>query len=86
MTATGNNFLAVGPVLAFALAPGSYTFLAFLIVFFFAVVYGLYTRSGSGINQRPYGKIYGGAPGAFGPSSLSGRDERERVDWSRGTR
>jgi len=47
---------------------------------------GYYTRKGSGIEPRPYGKIYGGAPGAFGPGSVSGKDDRERVDWSRGTR
>jgi hypothetical protein len=42
---------------------------------------------GSGIAERPYGKVYGGAPGAIGPSSVSGRDSRERMaDWSRGTK
>ena len=41
---------------------------------------------GSGINPRPYNKIYGGAPGAFGPSDVSGKDHREHVSWSRGTR
>jgi hypothetical protein len=49
-------------------------------------VYSLYTVRGSGITQRPYGKIYSGAPGARGASNISGHDERERVSWSRGTR
>ena len=49
-----------------ALAPGSGIFAAFLVVFFFAVVYGLYTVTGSAISERPYSKIYGGAPGASG--------------------
>ncbi|MEA2353046.1 MAG: hypothetical protein QOJ14_1460, partial [Thermoleophilaceae bacterium] len=40
----------------------------------------------SGITPRPYGKVYGGAPGAFGPGDVSGHDPRERVDWSFGTR
>jgi hypothetical protein len=73
-------------VLGFALAGGNVPFMIAVILFLVGVVIALYTSWGSGINQRPYGKIYSGAPGAIGPSSLSGRDERERVDWSRGTR
>ncbi|TMK40357.1 MAG: hypothetical protein E6G56_07640 [Actinobacteria bacterium] len=52
------------------LAGGSMIFLAFLVVFLLAVIYGLYSRSGSGIAQRPYGSIYGGAPGARGASTM----------------
>jgi len=44
------------------------------------------SKTGSGITPRPYGKIYGGAPGAFGPGNVSGHDDREHVPWSRGTR
>ena len=70
-----------------ALAPGSGIFAAFLVVFFFAVVYGLYTVTGSAISERPYSKIYGGAPGASGSGSASGHDERVTVrNWSRGAR
>jgi hypothetical protein len=59
----------------------------FSVVMLIGVVYGYYTVSGSGIAERPYGKIYGGAPGAFGPGSASGRDERVSMSsWSRGTR
>jgi hypothetical protein len=59
----------------------------FSVVMFFAIVYGYYTVDGSGISETPYGKIYGGAPGAIGPSSVSGRDERVSMSsWSRGTR
>ena len=37
--------------------------------------------------ERPYGKIYGGAPGAYGPGSASGHDDRVSMrDWSRGAR
>jgi hypothetical protein len=72
--------------LAFALAGGAWIFLGFLIFAFVGVVVGYYTEKGSGITPRPYGKIYGGAPGAFGPGDVSGHDPRERVDWSRGTR
>jgi hypothetical protein len=59
----------------------------FCVVMFFAVVYGYYTVSGSGIAEHPYGKIYGGAPGAFGPASGSGHDDSVSMrNWTRGTR
>jgi hypothetical protein len=61
--------------------------LIFCAVMFVGVVYGYYTVDGSGIAERPYGKIYGGAPGAFGPGSASGRDDRvSMASWTRGTR
>ena len=57
------------------------------ILMLVGVIYGYYTVSGSGIAEHPHGKIYSGAPGAFGPASASGRDERVSMrDWSRGTR
>jgi hypothetical protein len=59
-----------------ALAGGSLIFLAFIIVFFLAVVYGFFTRTGSGINQRPHDGR-GDAPGAEGASRISSA-ERER--------
>jgi hypothetical protein len=69
-----------------ALAGGSWVMLAFMAFLFVGVVVGYYTQAGSGITTRPYGKIYGGAPGAFGPGDVSGKDHREHVSWSRGTR
>jgi hypothetical protein len=70
-----------------ALAGGSWVMLGFMVLMFFGVVYGYYTTKGSGIETRPYGKVYGGAPGAIGPGSVSGRDDRQSMsDWSRGTR
>ena len=58
-----------------------------MLMLFVGVVYGYFTVSGSGIAERPYGKIYGGAPGAHGPGSASGRDDRVAMStWSRGTR
>jgi uncharacterized membrane protein len=79
------GFLSIA-VPAFALAGGSWVILGVCIFMFVGVVIGYYTEKGSGIHARPYGKVYGGAPGAFGPGEVSGRDSRERVDWSRGTR
>ena len=77
------NLLGVAPL---AFARGSWIMVGFCVFVFFGVVIGYYTQKGSGITTRPYGKVYGGAPGAFGPGEVSGRDSRERVDWSRGTR
>lgn len=70
--------------IAFALAGGSWVFLAFVVLFLLAVSHGYYTRSGSAINQRPYNNGGGDAPGAEIPSTL-GRDV-DRRDYSRGTR
>jgi hypothetical protein len=60
----------------------------FLVLLFVGVVYGYYTVKGSGISETPYGKVYGGAPGAIGEASASGKDYRTGriADWSRGTR
>src|SRR3954467_15566432 len=38
------------------LAGGSLIFLAFVVLYTLAVTYSLYTRTGSGINQRPWGE------------------------------
>lgn len=58
-----------------ALAGGSFIFLAFIIVFLLAIVFGFFTRRGSGINQRP-SDGRGEAPGAEGASRISSA-ERE---------
>jgi hypothetical protein len=59
----------------------------FSIVMLAGVIYGYFTVDGSGIAETPYGKIYGGAPGARLPASASGRDARVSIsDWTRGTR
>lgn len=73
---------------AIALAGGAWIFLGFLIVAFFGIVFGYFTVKGSGITPRPYGKVYGGAPGARHGANVSGHDtSQERIsDWSRGTR
>ena len=70
--------------LAIALAGGTWLFGAFVVLFFFAVAHGYYSRSGSAINQRPYNNGGGDAPGAEIPSTI-GRDI-DRRDFSRGTR
>jgi hypothetical protein len=61
--------------------------LIFCVVMFVGVVYGYYTVEGSGIAEHPYGDVYGGAPGAFAPASVSGRDRTALIaNWTRGTR
>ena len=57
----------------------------FVVLYFVVIVYGLYTRTGSAINQHPYNNPYGDAPGASRRSSLS-HDERASIHSARGTR
>jgi hypothetical protein len=70
---------------AIALAGGAWIFAAFLVLFLLSLTYGLYTRRGSGINQRPYANAYTSAPGARGPSTLS-HDQSAATRYTRGTR
>jgi hypothetical protein len=67
------------------LAGGAWIFLGVVIAFLFAATYGLYTRGGSAINQRPYGGQYLGQGGARGPSVLH-HDESAARRYTRGTR
>jgi hypothetical protein len=55
------------------LAGGAFIFLAFVVLYTIAVTYSLYTRTGSGINQRPWRE---------GVSSLS-HDETTTSLWRR---
>jgi len=64
------------------LAGGALIFGIFLVVFTLAVIYGLYTRRGSGIDEHPYGNPYDAASGAR--SRASGREGA--ANWTRGTR
>jgi hypothetical protein len=68
------------------LAGGAIIFAAFIVLYLLATVFALYTRAGSGISQRPYKHVYGGAPGAARDSRLGGNPDREMRNWSRGTR
>jgi hypothetical protein len=61
--------------MAVVLAGGAMTFLAFLIVFLVGVIIALYTGKGSGMSHHPYGRVWGGAPGATLPcDDFSGSD------------
>ena len=63
-----------------ALAGGSLTFLAFVIIFLFALILSLFTRRGSGIDHHAYRNVYSGTPGATLPcDDYSGAD---RTFWT----
>ena len=70
---------------AITFLPGSEIFAAFLVAFTLAVIYSLYSRRGSGINQRPYANAYTNAPGAQGGSTV-GNDRVAASRLTRGTR
>lgn len=59
-----------------AFVDGSFVFLAIVVVIFFALVYGFFTRQGSGIDEHPSDGL-DGAPGAKGKSEVSGKDQGE---------
>ena len=61
-------------------AGGAFIFALFIVVYFLVLVYSLYTRRGSGINQHPYNNPYGDAPGASRKSTLA-HDERAVFDY-----
>jgi Thioredoxin len=70
-------------VVPFALAGGTWIFVGFLVVLFFVVAFGYYTRAGSGISQTPYRKP-DGPPEA--PSELAHDILTQDVrTWERGT-
>jgi cbb3-type cytochrome oxidase subunit 3 len=70
---------------ALALAGGSGIFAAFIVLFTVAVIYSLYSRRGSGINQHPHAGPYSSAPGAKGSSTI-GSDRVAARNLTRGTR
>ncbi len=70
---------------------GALIFAAVLVITMLAVAYGLYTRTGSGINPRPWGTERRDSsadmqPGAQGVGETSGRDEGEHAPVQHGTR
>lgn len=67
------------------LAGGALIFGLFIVIYFTVVVFTMYTRRGSAINQHPYRDPYGDAPGAARRSTLA-HDERAAVQYVRGTK
>jgi len=59
-----------------AFADGSFIFLGIMVLGLLGVIYGFYTKGGSGIAQHPHDGS-DGAPGAAGRGEASGRDEGE---------
>lgn len=66
----------------FAAAGGTVIFGVFVVVLFFVLVYGYYTRRGSGISQTPYRRP--DAP-PESPSELSHDQVSDVSNWQRGT-
>jgi protein-disulfide isomerase len=66
-----------------ALAGGSWIFIGIVVVIFFAVVFGYYTRRGSGINQHPYADR-NASSGPEIPSQLAHDPTQNIRDWDRG--
>ncbi len=69
-------------MLPVALAGGTWIFIVVVVALFFVVVFGYYTRSGSGISQRPYRRP-GEPPEA--PSELAHDSTTDVRNWERGT-
>ncbi len=67
------------------MAGGALIFGLFVVGYFIVLVFSLYTKRGSAINQHPYRDPHGDAPGAWRTSSLS-HDERATIRSARGTR
>ena len=59
-----------------AVIGGSWIFLGVILLILAGVVYGLYTRSGSGIDEHPLDARQE-APGAKGQSEIAGSDQGE---------
>ena len=67
--------------LVVALSTAQAGMLVFAVIFILGAMYGMFTRTGSGIEQRPGGSE-SSAPGAEGPSELSGQDQGEGTAFS----
>jgi hypothetical protein len=63
-------------IATFSLAGGAWTFIAIVVFWSMGTLIQLYTRTGSGINQRPYGK----------DASVLNHDESAAARYTRGTR
>jgi hypothetical protein len=66
----------------FAVAGGTWIFVAVVVALFFVLVYGYYTRTGSGISQTPYRRP-DGPPES--PGELAHDTTQEVANWERGT-
>jgi hypothetical protein len=67
----------------FALAGGTWVFAGILVAGFFGFAYSYYTRSGSAINQHPYGDLDHNS-GRETPSQLAHDITQDIRNWDRG--
>ena len=66
--------------LPLAATGGSTIFLIFIVLMVLVLGYGMYSRKGSGIEQRPQGDDMGGAPGAEGRSRMANTEDETEGD------
>jgi hypothetical protein len=66
--------------LPLAATGGSTIFLIFIVLMVLVLGYGMYSRKGSGIEQRPQGNNMGGAPGAEGRSRMANSEDETEGD------
>lgn len=72
--------------LPLAASGGATIFLIFVVLMVLALGYGMYSRKGSGIEQRPQGENMG-APGAEGRSRMANTEDSTEGDiTSHGTK
>ncbi len=69
--------------IALALAGGTWIFVGVLVAGFFVIAFTYYTRTGSAINQHPYGDIDHNS-GPETPSELAHDITQEIRNWDRG--
>jgi hypothetical protein len=68
---------------ALTFAGGSFIFVGFVVLWFFVVAYGYYTRRGSAINQHPYADLDGNS-GRETPSELAHDITQDVRNWDHG--
>ena len=82
---SGSAGLPVGQaqgMVSLAIATGSLVFLLFIVLLVVAVIFGLYSRTGTDMAQRPSDGLAHGeqaaAPGASAPDRITGTEEGEQ--------
>jgi hypothetical protein len=60
-------------------------FIAAMVLMLVGLIYGSYTRTGSGIDHHPHSRRYSDSPAAAQRATISGRDGIASM-YSRGTR
>ena len=81
-SATSSRALVALIARPLAVAGGTWIFVGVIVALFFVLVFGYYTRTGSGISQRPYRRPDGPSES---PSELAHDTTQTLQNWERGT-